>query len=107
MNPLRGHVLARTTCPYPAVGNQVTNETAGGLESLARVRCRGINQVLAQEIALGPLTFLWCQSQPPESSRQGRVGCIANRARLWRKRLVHTHRYTLRHQDWESRSWSA
>src|SRR5215469_16317741 len=82
VNPLGRPVFTGTTGPHPAVGNQVTNETAGGLESLPRVCYRGINQVLTQEISLDPLLFVRCQSEPSESSNQGRIGRIANRARL-------------------------
>jgi len=48
VNPLRRGVLACTSRPHSTVGNQVTNEAAGGLESLPRTRDRGINQVLTQ-----------------------------------------------------------
>jgi hypothetical protein len=44
-------------------------------ESLPRIRC---NQVLAQETALGLLIFLCCQTQPPESSNQGRIDRFPN-----------------------------
>jgi len=92
MDSLGGRVLTSTTCPNPAMGDQVTNEAAGGLESLPRICGRRINQVLAQEVALGPLILLCCQSQPSESSGQGRIDRFVDCARLWWQGLLRTHR---------------
>ena len=72
VNALRIGVLAGAARLDTAVGHQVADESAGGLELLPRFGRRRIDQVLAQNVALGP--FLFLSTQPRRSSRRSIVG---------------------------------
>ncbi len=68
MNPLGGGCLAFPAGLGPSVRHQVTNELARGLELLPGGGVFGGYQLLAQEIALGPLIAIGRQSQPLQAA---------------------------------------
>jgi hypothetical protein len=68
MNALRIGLFARALCLDPAMGDQVTDEAARRLELLSRLRASRVDQVLAEQVTLGPLLLLACQPQSLETA---------------------------------------
>ena len=63
MDAFRIGVLSGPARLVPAMSHQIANETAGGLELLPHPGRGRIDQMVAEQIAVGPVFFLPHQSQ--------------------------------------------
>lgn len=66
--------LPRLARLHPSVGDQVAAETGDSLEALARASRGRIDQMLTEEVPIGPLVFFPGETEAAQSSLQRVVG---------------------------------